>query len=333
MKPALKWLLILAFTVFGIWLFIRTFSGESFDGVLEGLRSVGVLGFLGFLSISLFNFTISAWRWYLISNTGETAERFTFREIFWDRMAGYGLAYLTPVTLLGGEPVKIALQANRGASLERATSNTLVDSGMDLIASAAFLLLGGSIAIIFGLLEVDVHWVFTILALVLLIAAWIVAKKAVSDRGLFRPLAEKGRVRAWMFQFPASLEQRLYDLFDGTGRVGSVTLLSVAFVLMRIPEMMYLGWVTGVQMSVLDAILVATLPGIALFLPIPAGLGAFESSFGWVFELLGLGGGALLFVVLVRARDLVLLVLGFIHALRVGIASLYKTSAEIKKQV
>jgi hypothetical protein len=333
MKLALKWLAILGFTVLGIWLFIRTFSGESFDGIIEGLKSVGVLGFLGFLGISLFNFTLAAWRWYLISNTGEQNERFTFSQIFWDRMAGYGLAYLTPVTLLGGEPVKIALQANRGVSLERATSNTLVDSGMDLIASLAFLLLGGSIAIIFGLLEVDVSWVFTVLALVLLLAGWFTAKKAVSDKGLFRPLAEKGRVRAWMFQFPASLERRLYDLFDGSSRVRIITILSLAFVIMRIPEMIYLGWVTGVKMNVLDAILVATLPGFALFLPIPAGLGAFESGFGWVFELLGLGGSALLFVVLVRSRDLVLLILGFVHALRVGITSLYKTSAEIKKKV
>jgi hypothetical protein len=329
MKSVLKWMVISGFTALGIGLLLNLLQEAIQSGIHRDIAEIGIIAFLGLMALSLVNFCLATYRWKLISNSGQAERSLRFREVFWDRMAGYGLSYLTPVTVLGGEPVKIALQAERGIPLKRATENTLVDTGMDFLSALMFVLIGGMLAAALGVYDVNAPAVLVIIFVVLGVLAAAMFRFMVSERGLFRVLAAKGKAWKAFFGFAAELEEHLISLYATKGRMRTILLLSLLFVCMRIPEMLYIGFITDVNLSVLDAILLATLPGFALFLPIPGGVGAFENGFVLTFVLLELGEGALLFALLVRARDLILLVLGFLHAARIGMKSLMHSTKKI----
>jgi len=74
----------------------------------------------------------------------------------------------------------------------------------------------------------------------------------------------------------------------------------------------------GVEITIRDAFLMSTLPGVALMLPIPAGLGVFEGSNAAMFALLGIQINPVAYTMVIRARDFLFIALGTFHAVRSG---------------
>lgn len=92
--------------------------------------------------------------------------------------------------------------------------------------------------------------------------------------------------------------------------------LSTVTMLFRILEVYFIAWgfgQAGLRFS--QAFLAATLPGFALLVPVPAGIGVFEGGLDFIFELLAIPIAPLAFVAIIRARDLLFIIIGFLHTL------------------
>ena len=75
----------------------------------------------------------------------------------------------------------------------------------------------------------------------------------------------------------------------------------------------------NIDLNLKQSFLSATIPGASYLIPIPGALGALEQSHAAIFNLMEVSINAFAFVLLIRLRDLVLVLFGLIHASSFGI--------------
>ena len=97
-----------------------------------------------------------------------------------------------------------------------------------------------------------------------------------------------------------------------------VVLLSVVLIAFKVLETFFIAWFFGVHLGLRDAFLLATLPGVVLLLPVPAGLGVYEGSNAATFALLGLPLNPVAFTMIIRLRDFIFIAIGVAHAVSRG---------------
>ena len=114
-------------------------------------------------------------------------------------------------------------------------------------------------------------------------------------------------------------EQMMHTFVKGRSRLLlGVSLLAFVVIAFRVVEAFYIAFFFGITLSFAQAFLIATLPGIALLLPVPAGVGVFEGGFATVFGVLGVPLAAVAFALIIRLRDSIFITIGSIHAVRQG---------------
>ncbi|MDP2631218.1 MAG: lysylphosphatidylglycerol synthase transmembrane domain-containing protein [Candidatus Uhrbacteria bacterium] len=303
-----------------VWLMLR----EGLDNIADHVVAFGLLPFLGFVALSLLNFVLYSWRWQIITNKQLPKERYvSLWRMFMNRMSGYAASYLTPAAQVGGEPVRIAMLVSDGVPLKQATSSVVLDIAFELSAYVTFILAGVVLAIISGVGTDSILVVLIGLAvmLVALLSFFILIAKG---RSFFVPvfkILQLHRIRR-LKRFEAGLrktEFMMSEFLAGKPRlISGIAFLSVIVISFRIIEVFYIAYFFGVNLDFAQAFLVATLPGVALILPVPAGLGLFEGGFTAVFAVLSIPLSAVAFALIIRARDLVFILVGVIHMVRRG---------------
>lgn len=308
--------------VFGAVLFFALFAQEGLPLIVESIYAFGFVAFLGFVGLSLLNFLLYTWRWQLILHAILPAnQRILFGHIFLDRMAGFAVSYLTPAAQIGGEPARIASLHADGVPLKPATSSVALDVAFELLAYTLFILAG----IIFAVLEgftggdglVFVFFGLSAFVVFLCVALLLLALK----------------VPLFSFAIPATLTKQykaFYRIKEATQDTESIMaqflrqapkqifliiVISLCNFSLRLAEVFYVAFIFGVGLTFSQAFLVTTLPGIALLLPVPAGLGLFEGGFSAVFTALSIPLSAISFALIIRARDAIFIALGVSHLL------------------
>ena len=97
-----------------------------------------------------------------------------------------------------------------------------------------------------------------------------------------------------------------------------IIFLSFVMAAFRAVEVTFITFFLGTHIALRDAFLMSTLPGVALLLPIPAGLGVFEGSNAAMFAVLGISVNALAYTIIIRLRDFTFIALGITHAVQRG---------------
>ncbi len=310
----------------GIALLVYLLLKQDPAAVVQSVRSFGLISFLGFLSISTTNFILYAFRWQLIINRLlPKGDRVGLYKVFMHRMTGFAMSYLTPAAQVGGEPVRIAmLSSEKNVTVKQATSSVLLDIAFELCAYVLFILAGVVLAILTGLGSASSIAVIVVglgsLALFLLLFFYFLAK----GHGFFGPLFRFFRLDRIKRLKP--FEQGILDtenmmsefLAKNPRLVVVVALLSAGVISFRVVEVFYIAKFFGVNFTFAQAFLASTLPGIALLLPVPAGVGVFEGGFAAVFALVGVALNPVAFALIIRGRDLVFICVGLIHLVQKG---------------
>ncbi|MBI1908038.1 flippase-like domain-containing protein [Candidatus Uhrbacteria bacterium] len=248
----------------------------------ESLLAFGVLPCAGFVLISLTNFTLYSLRWQIIVNDMVLpSQRVPLAKIFMHRMSGFAAGYLTPASQVAGEPVRVAMLRAEGIPLKEATGSVILDLAFEISAVVAFIISGIILAVSEGLGSGDA----------LMGAAGFIGFLVVVLIAFF-----------W----------RIAMVLAG------IVLLSVVMVSFKAVEAFFIAYFFDVTLSIRDTFLLATLPGIVLLLPVPAGLGVYEGSNAAIFSLLGLKLNAVAYTAIIRIRDFVFIALGVTHAVRHG---------------
>lgn len=299
---------------------------EGFDAIVEHLRSFGLWPFIGFVAISMLNFMLYSWRWSIILHrqVANPAHRLPFWRMYWHRMSGYAVGYLTPLNQAGGEPVRVALLVSDGVPSESAVASATLDIAFELCSYVVFIALG----VIFALIEYQ-GGTGTLLsmagglavAFAILLAFFIaLARGKEMARPLFRALKLHDVKRLHGLEHWLEATEALMRGFfaKGNGGVVGIAALSMTMVAFRVIEAFYIAWGFGVSLSFAQAFLISSLPGLALLLPVPGGLGIFEGGFAAVFTALAVPLSPIAFSLVIRMRDVVFIGLGFMHMVRTG---------------
>ncbi len=303
------------------WLIMREGPGE----ILSSLTQFGWLAFAGFLCISLVNFTLYSLRWQLILNSFLPKEkRLSLARMYMHRMAGFAMSYLTPAAQVGGEPVRIGMLMSDGVSGKKATSAVILDVAIELFAIFAFIIAGVILAATEGLANGNV---FTYIAIglgisvvILAVFFWALSK----GKGFFLHIFKLLRLHKikrlhaaedWIKETESIMTEFFQKKLSLHIAVAALALIVIFF---KVVEVIYIAFFLGIALTFSQAFLTATLPGIALILPVPGGLGIFEGGFAAVFDVLGIPLSAIAFALIIRIRDGIFIATGSFWMIRQG---------------
>jgi len=307
--------LLVLMLVFGGGLFVYLLEREGLQNVIDGMLSFGFLPFLGFVGLSMANFCLYALRWRILLHAVIPKEKqIPFRKILLDRLAGFSASYLTPAAQVGGEPVRIAMLVAEGIPAKAAAGSVALDITFELLFYIAFILAGTLVAAVRGVGDVfSLEVIFGIMAGVFLLLLgflfWIGKHSYKTEK------EPKGRVFIWLHH---TRDLMGVVLRGSSSRLAFVAFLSFFTISFRVIEVAYIAFFLGVSFTFSQAFLTATLPGIALLLPIPAGVGVFEGGFSLLFTLLGIPLSAIGFALIIRMRDIIFIVIGGLRILERG---------------
>lgn len=303
---------------FLIW---RSGAQETYDSLL----AFGILPCVGFVVISLTNFTLYSLRWQIIVNDMVPPERHvSLGRIFMHRMSGFAAGYLTPASQVAGEPIRVAMLRAEGVPLKEATGSVILDLAFEISAVVAFIISGIVLALSEGIgggtaLMGGVGFVGLIVA-VLIAFFWRIARGGGFFASMMRVLRfhKIERLKS-TYMWTVETEKLMSKFFAGKPFVlAGIVGLSILMVSFKAIEAFFIAYFFDVTLSLRDIFLLATLPGIVLLLPVPAGLGVYEGSNAAIFSLLGLKLNAVAYTAIIRIRDFVFIALGVTHALRHG---------------
>ncbi len=306
--------LAVGITIF-VW-FLDQYGTEETFAILNGF---GLLAFFGFVAISLANFSLLGWRWQMAVNEHALEHKLSFWTVVRHRMSGYAMSYLTPSAQVGGEPLRIALLHKDGVPIAHATSSVILDVVFEIAGFIIYIALGLFISLFQNVLPARIEWIVGAALAVIAFAIALFFLSITSSRGFFstgmRLLLPK------RLPFMRKLEPkilRVESLMRDTLRRNprlilwmlGISIITVAF---RGVEVAYLAYFLEYPIGVVEAILLSSIPGLALLVPIPSALGILEGSTAGIVAALGLALNPIALVLLIRFRDVIFVILGVAH--------------------
>ncbi|GAB4268930.1 MAG: hypothetical protein Kow0080_12120 [Candidatus Promineifilaceae bacterium] len=304
---------------------LRSVPVPKITAVLRGLSPWEVAGLA---AVNLLVLMLLNGRWWLLLHAqGATVPFFVLTA---HRLAAFAVSYFTPGPHFGGEPVQVALVVRRhGVGRAEAVAAVSLDKALELLVNFGFLAVGLGVVAQVGIWRGQVGWLSLALAAVLLalpvgvLTLWLAGKRPFTTLSYcFRPLIHK---------FP-----RLYRGYQQLIHNVQAAEVQVTAVCQRRPSALWgalvvsvLGWLAmiaefwlmlsflGLPLSPAAIMIAMTAARVAFLLPLPGGLGTLEASQVLVFAALGLDTAvAVSAVLLIRARDVGLGVLGVLWGLR-----------------
>ncbi len=312
--------------VLGLGLLYGLLAREGLGNVVEQVGSFGLWTFIGFVVISMINFALYSWRWQMILHrqVKEEGQKLSLWRMYWHRMAGYAVSYLTPLNQAGGGPTRVALLIADGVPSRGAVASVTLDVAFEFCSFVVFIALG----VIFALIEnqggtqilylMGFGLVITFGVFISFFAA--LARGKPLAKPLFRWLKlDKVKRLQGLEKWLEDTEDLMEKFFQGNKRgVVGIAVLSMTMVAFRVVETFYIAWGFGVSISFAQTFLISSLPGLALVLPVPGGLGVFEGGFTAVFSALSVPLSPLAFALIIRLRDVVFIFLGVFHMIKFG---------------
>lgn len=326
-KFVIQWALIVLSLGLGVAILGYLFSKTDAEETAQNLIDFGILPFLGYIAVFLLMFTFSSWRWQLIINQHVSKKnRIGLWRVYIDRLAGFSASYLTPAAQVGGEPVRIALLStgNVRVPIKQATSSVVLDVAFELAAYVAFIVMGATLAIYHGLGDGDSLWVIMVTLLtflaVLLSFFYLLATGRRITHHVFRLIPWKRATRWDRWKRSATETEEMMTTFLREDKVLVAKVLVLSFIVMafRMVDVFYLMYMFDVDMTFSQAFLISTLPAIALLMPIPGSVGVLEGGYAAIFAVLFVPLNPVAYVIIVRARDLLFIMLGLTRILAKG---------------
>ncbi|MEM9134692.1 MAG: lysylphosphatidylglycerol synthase transmembrane domain-containing protein [Actinomycetota bacterium] len=226
-------------------------------------------------------------------------------------LVGFGLSYFTPGPQWGGEPAQVQLVRTRE---EVSTAHAVASLGLDKLLAAisqGSLLAVGLVLVVVGDYGGDFGWrgllpVFALAGFPLLYMTAIWRGRRPLTRLLRR--FDGGRRLAATGRTVAEMEAQVSDLCRNQGTVfwRGVVLSFVIWPILLGIEFWLALFFLGTTLTIPEVVIVVAASRIAMFTPIPAGVGVLEASQLFAMEIIGQSpalGVAL--SLLIRARDVV----------------------------
>ncbi len=313
----MKKALILATIIVGLVSFIYILNSFSASEVFDPFKNASLWAVLGFIAVSFLISCVLTLKWYVINKS--MGINIPFWHLYFYRLAGYCISYVTPGPRIGGEPVMANLLKKRGVDYVKSLSAMLVDKTFDASSSGITFVIGVLAAITWLALPSDTKYLMILIAaifcalIIYFYSRMLQGKdfllKILSITSLDRlGIVKKYRQKIVSFE---KISIRFYKK-EKTAFVAAAV-LAFTGVILTFFEYFFVLKILGQSTSVLGIFLMVSFVGIALLLPIPAAIGSLEAGQVFAASLNSLKSSIGLGVsFIIRARDVVWVSLGFL---------------------
>ncbi len=249
--------------------------------------------------------TLQCWRWGAIQS--KMGHPIPLAPLFAYRLASFSVSYFTPGSQFGGEPWQtIALERFHDVPRPVAIASVVLDKLSELIVTFIYLALGLGLILNLGL-EIPVG---AIGLLIVVIVCGLTAYLAALNAGK-RPFSR-------LHPAIAASEERMAP-FTTPRALAQPILFSVAALLALLGGYGMTIWVLDAVLPAKTIIILYTVARLSQLAPTPGGLGAVEAGQLFAFVALGYDPAlAISLTLLIRARDLILGLLGIGFAWKIG---------------
>ncbi len=323
------------FLVLGIGLFINMIVQTGPAQIWSTLRNFSFLFFLVYLTLSSLNFGLYTLRWKLILQAllkREKAPRFrktvSFFDLFFHRMAGFAIGYLTPTAQTGGEPLRILLLHRDGIRMSLSTASVIIDKALEYSTLMIFIVIGIFLALLDGSFPAGSRVFFGGVLVTFFVLIFWFYYASLKNIGFFSSLLRFFHLHKFSkiekaIKKIVKVEAQMAAFYKQNGHIFLILILiSIIITGFQLFEHYMLALFFGVKMTFFQTFLVSTIPYLAYIVPIPGSLGILESGHAMMFALLGIHINAFVLVFIIRIRDFVFVLLGLIHASKEGLRML-----------
>lgn len=308
---SLLWLLLVPL----IWLAVRDTPLSDVAATLEGMAPWQLLGLA---AVNAGIFLLLAGRWWLILRA--QGSKVSILSLAAYRLAGFGLAYLTPGPQMGGEPLQVYLVRSRhGVPTSTAIAGVTLDKLLELQSNFAFLVLGVVAILQSGLFgdHLGPAALLIVLGLLTLPAAYLWLLKR-DHRPLSAFAGQLSRLMPGRLFFSRIKRGVISTEAQGSQFLREHPLALLAALMLSLViwiSMLAEFWLTlhflGLHLDLASAIVLLTSARVAFLLPVPAGAGSLEAALILTAEALGIPPAlAISLSLLIRLRDFSLAGLG-----------------------
>ncbi len=316
-----KILFVIFLLLVGLLVFYALLAREGIPETIQTLLLFGIVPLLSFIGISLLNFALYTYRWMMILNDNQPKEkRVGFWRLYLHRMSGYAAMYLLPFSFVGSEPVRVGLLGEDGVPLDRATSSVIIDIAFELVAFILFVTAGIILAFVEDVSLGNSVILFGVSVGILIVFLGSFYWATVTGKGFFRTIFHWLRLdkikRLKKFDlWLVGMEQQMTSFLDKKPWLLIwLLLLSILMVSFKAFEQWFIAHFLGANLDFSQSFLTATIPGLAMLIPVPSGLGFLEAGNTAMFALLGVSINAVALVLIIRIRDIVFITIGIAHA-------------------
>lgn len=302
-----------------LWLTLRQVGWLAIWAVLQQLawRQLGVWALLNGLVLLTF-----ALRWWVLLRA--LGHQLALVELFHYRLIAFGVTYFTPGPQFGGEPLQVYLVARRhGVPTADAIAAVTMDKGIELLLNFGFLLVGVMMMLQAGWLPQALGYQSLLYGLLLLALPVGLLFALWQGRHPFSNLLHY--MRGWLAHWerpnnflrklalPLQVsEQQTHRLLRQHPRaVIQAFLLTLVGWLLMVVEFTYAVHMLGLPLTSAQSVAAMVAARVAFLLPLPAGIGALESSLALALPLLGFpAADGVALSLLIRGRDVLLAAVG-----------------------
>ncbi len=289
--------------------------------------AIGWIGLFFFISICI-DLTLALRWWVILKYHGHYVP---YPIMLAYRMMGYAVSYITPSARVGGEAVRALMLKRHGISSADAFSSVILDKALELTAYIFF----GAIGAVMVLLTFKVpKLTYVLMVVAFALTVYLEYKffsKLKSPDKLFLGIGKKWRLLKYnwgkkLFAKLDEIEESMSAFLNYSMKGFLIAILMSGFLwLLMFAEYWVIMQMLGHPTSLVHIFLIGVFLGISLMIPVPAALGVMEGGQGSLFKMLGKEASlGVAFSLMIRARDLVRLFVGFWFLSHYGVSFLGK---------
>ncbi len=319
-----KSLFFIFFLLLGLTLFTLQIIQSDIQDIWQELRNFSIIKFILVLAIGIFNSYLFSLRWEVVAKALFKEKKIPGIAFFLDRLAGYSVSYVTPVAQLGGEPLRIMLIQEEGLPPKVATSSTIIEKALEISATILFLAIGCFLVCLnpeFAEPARSTLIVFSVIMTVLVVLFYYFSFQNKSIFSSALRLLQLHRLKYFRDRLSGleTFEKEMNLFYKQHPRaLLAIMLISIATQLVMLLEHFLIAYFMGFRMSFVQTFLVANIPYVAFLMPMPGGIGALESGMAAIFSVSGIPLNPIAFVLILRIRDFLMVIVGFVRSSQKG---------------
>jgi len=239
--------------------------------------------------------------------------------LFRQDIAGFAIAYITPSVKLGGEPLKVyMMKKESGVDIKTGSSAMILDKFVEILGTISVGVIGLILLFFIPGIPNEIKAVLIGIIVIGLIVLYWVYNRTIRKKGSFSTLFNLLRfykITKWktILKIIEDIEAKMHKFFIFNKKEFILSFLFYwLYFIINIIEFKFLFLGFGINLPIVEIILVIVVLGIVNFIPVPAALGFLEASESGLFSLLkGSAGIGLAFSLIVRLRNIFFTVIGF----------------------